>query len=827
MKKFSISSLIRIFVFLTMVMYITILAVGCLRTNLVDTKLSFQRPIAVMDGWVDDDGNSVLPKDPIILESGQSITISRAFTAKEYSKGHLAFRTEYLDIQVVCDDETIFMCNYEDETEMGTELGSVWYEIDLPHSLQDYDVYFHITNNTERRQEFDVDTISVGTRSDISYMIIKHAAFNLILALICFIIGIFVLIYSIVLKGVKLNKYVNVLYTLSWMAISAAAWIMTNSNFLQLYQSDSSMRYLTNYFSFMFFVQLLILFQREMLPVGKVFFATLSIAYFIWSIVAMSVYVVGMVAIRNLMMGSHIFMMLLVVAAGIGWIYFFFKTDSKSYKYAAVSNVVAVALAIVCLGLYYANVIKGRFSVYSVVIAAYVIYMFVFCLVRSFGQFADAKKLKHYRMLACTDPVTGGNSAVYLAEELPDEGEEGWYFVYLNIQKFNLINQMLSRKEGDALLRFIYACLGQFEERGGLLCYLGNADFGVYTHCSSLDEVLKILKWGNEKMAQELQEIYPGLGVSMQHVIYPSVAGKQNFDMIMDAVMMAKENPSAKYVESVNAYVYTEECKNKLLHEKQLEDGLDDAIKNEEFKVYLQPKVSATTGELVRTEALVRWKKSDGTIIPPGEFIPVFEKAGTVTKVDIFMFEKVCDLIKNWCDRGIKPVPVSVNVSKKVFSHPKLWERYFEILDSKDVPQGYIEFEFTESVAYENYAMVEEIISKIHDRGAFCSMDDFGKSYSNFNALSEVDFDAVKMDGCLFENGFPHQERKVTVIADMIGLFKNMGLDIVAEGIETKEQVDKLKEIGCDVIQGFYYSKPITIEEFEQRWLLPKNNRER
>ena len=135
------------------------------------------------------------------------------------------------------------------------------------------------------------------------------------------------------------------------------------------------------------------------------------------------------------------------------------------------------------------------------------------------------------------------------------------------------------------------------------------------------------------------------------------------------------------------------------------------------------------------------------------------------------------------------------------------------------MPAKYIEFEITESMAFDNYTDVEDVIALIHESGACCSMDDFGKSYSNLNALMKLQFDTVKMDMCLFEKGFPQQDRSVRFIEDIIRMFKNMGLEVIAEGIERSDQVSKLKEMGCDLIQGYYYSEPVSVGIFEEKWM--------
>lgn len=216
----------------------------------------------------------------------------------------------------------------------------------------------------------------------------------------------------------------------------------------------------------------------------------------------------------------------------------------------------------------------------------------------------------------------------------------------------------------------------------------------------------------------------------------------------------------------------------------------------------------------------MRWQKPDGTLIPPGEFIPLFERNGFITELDLYMFEQVCLLLKKWEDEGRSLPLVSVNISKAAFNRTDLLERYEEIIRRIQPPLTRLELEFTESIAYRDAGRMRYIIERIHSYGASCSIDDFGSAYSNMNSLVRFDFDIVKLDKCFFDFGFPADRKSYELVSGVISMLKTLGMEIIAEGIEREEQVSAISRLGCDSIQGFYYSRPVPVVDFCERYLV-------
>ena len=238
-----------------------------------------------------------------------------------------------------------------------------------------------------------------------------------------------------------------------------------------------------------------------------------------------------------------------------------------------------------------------------------------------------------------------------------------------------------------------------------------------------------------------------------------------------------------------------------------------DALEKEEFKVYYQPKFDPRTNELRGCEALIRWVSDDMGFVTPGQFIPIFEKSGFITEIDHYMLSHVARDQKSWLDEGRKCVPVSVNVSRAHFAETNLAEQIKEIIDREGAPHNLIEIELTESAFFDDTKQMLKTIKKLKSYGFLVSMDDFGSGYSSLNSLKDMPLDILKLDAGFF-GGDKHNERAEIVVAETLQLAKKLNMTTVAEGVDYQSQVDFLAAEGCDMIQGYFYSKPMPKEEY-------------
>ena len=257
------------------------------------------------------------------------------------------------------------------------------------------------------------------------------------------------------------------------------------------------------------------------------------------------------------------------------------------------------------------------------------------------------------------------------------------------------------------------------------------------------------------------------------------------------------------------------------LKEKNIEDNMEHALENNEFVVYFQPKVELKTNKIAGAEALVRWQDPKKGLIPPDEFIPIFEKNGFITKLDIYVFEEVCKTIRKWLNEGINPIPVSVNLSRMHLQNPNFLKKYKEIQEKYEVPADLLEIELTETLVFENFEQLKKVIDDIHQMGFSCSIDDFGSGYSSLNLLKEIPVDILKLDRIFFSK--KNDKRGNSVIESIISLAKKLNMTTISEGVETISQVEFLRKADCDLVQGYVYSKPLAKDDFEITFLKNEN----
>ena len=251
---------------------------------------------------------------------------------------------------------------------------------------------------------------------------------------------------------------------------------------------------------------------------------------------------------------------------------------------------------------------------------------------------------------------------------------------------------------------------------------------------------------------------------------------------------------------------------------KILEKDLEEGIKNNEFKIYMQPKFDVKTEQIVGAEALIRREK-EGKLIMPNSFIPDYEKTSVITKLDMFVFESICIKIKEWKEKGYKVFPISVNESRKVLYNKNHIKELENIVKKYKVNPNLIELELTETAVVKDIQMAKQAEKDVHSLGFVVSMDDFGVGYSSFYMLKNINIDVLKIDKS-FSDEVIKDKRGRIILESIIDMAKKLEIKTVAEGIETKEQVKYLKEIGCNIIQGYYFERPIPVEEFEEKYLI-------
>ena len=464
------------------------------------------------------------------------------------------------------------------------------------------------------------------------------------------------------------------------------------------------------------------------------------------------------------------------------------------------------------------------FVVIMAIILVVILVVIISIFTRTISNIHRQKKVTNYFF---TDTVTGGRNWMWFLirgeQLLTKRSSIKKSFAIVNLEMMNYQNYCLchSVPEGEKLLGKVHEEIFKAVGKKEICAHGGGSNFGM------------ILEYtGREEIKQRLEELIGSLQtIDSGH--------KFNFRAGVN-ILETRTDESGKAIrrkdiivedEYINACAATaslsgndESCvaffNDKLIEEEKWQDSVQElqekAVRNEEFLVYYQPKYDPRTNKLTGAEALIRWQSPELGFVSPGKFIPIFEKNGFITNIDHYMISHVARDQKAWLDKGYKCVPVSVNVSRAHFVEDDLAEQIRDMVDAAGAPHEYIEIELTESAFFDDKKAMINTINKLKSYGFAVSMDDFGSGYSSLNSLKDMPLDVLKLDAEFFR-GESADGRGEIVVSEAIKLAKSLNMRTVAEGVEVKNQVDFLAGEGCDMIQGYYYAKPMPAADYEGR----------
>lgn len=419
--------------------------------------------------------------------------------------------------------------------------------------------------------------------------------------------------------------------------------------------------------------------------------------------------------------------------------------------------------------------------------------------------------------LAYYDILTGYHNWTWLWERLDryqSEGIEEYAFVHFDIKDYKMVNEIYGHEQGNELLRQICRAIDRCGDWVYYAARCDNDNFAMMTHVMPEDEL-------REKLTALFAEIATLDCDSNYHVYYRcGVAMVENtmpgIDMVADLAKMAQR--LGQKHNRTEIHFYTEQMHDEQIRGKHLKAYLDKAIEQDEFLVYFQPKYNIHTEKIVGAEALVRWNYKHTELMYPNRFIPYFETDDSIGKVDQVVLKKVCSKLQEWKRRGIPLYPVSVNLSRRQLDSTNLVETLVRIVSAYDVDFSMIEFELTESAAYGDKDYLLRTMCQLRDKGFQLSMDDFGMGYSSLSLLKDMPLSTLKIDKSFVDGimNATQKKKEHLIVQDIIHMTNHLEIKCLAEGAEYKEQIDKLKEWGCEYIQGYYFSKPVKADEYER-----------
>ena len=386
-----------------------------------------------------------------------------------------------------------------------------------------------------------------------------------------------------------------------------------------------------------------------------------------------------------------------------------------------------------------------------------------------------------------------------------DENKDKQYdMLMINVEDFSYINELYGVARGERLLRHIGEVISVCNFGAMMSCRYMNDRF-ILMRLHSDSDVKDEVTVYNEK----IHENAPVRNFVLKFAVYTDVDTSVPVAALCERLAATMKTVKRRY--DMQFASYSTEMAEKAKHLKKIEDCMKDALKQKQFSVYYQPKHDAKTGEISGAEALVRWNHPEYGFLSPADFIPLFEENGFITKLDSYVWDTVCEDLRGWIDDGIKPVPISVNASRRDMLSMDTPDQLLLPVRQNGIDVGLLHIEITESASVNDDVILEKV-KAVRDIGIKIELDDFGSGQSSLGTIRDIPADIIKLDMSFVR----HIEQQKEIVKMIISLAHALGHKIVAEGVENEEQLAILRDFGCDYIQGFYFSKPLPQNEFRQ-----------
>lgn len=424
-------------------------------------------------------------------------------------------------------------------------------------------------------------------------------------------------------------------------------------------------------------------------------------------------------------------------------------------------------------------------------------------------------KVEHY--LATHNRLTDMCNKEYFCEQaeafIKRHDDMEMLMVCTDIKDFKIVNDILGTQMGDLVLKNTSRMIKEKFPEAVAHGYLGNDIFAILIAKEDFDEERFVFK--------EQEGFFEG---SDKEITYPILNYVGVFEIrdrelpvsvMCDRARMAISMIKGNYHQRV-AY-YDDVLRDDVLHEQELIADLEAALTEGQMKMYLQPQISAE-GKMTGAEALVYWVHPEKGIISPGRFVPVFERNGLISDVDRYMWEQACVQLRKWKMEGRTDLYISVNISAKDLYYMNIYQVFLSLIARYQINPKNLKLEITESAIAMDFDRHLELIGKLRSIGFVVEMDDFGSGYSSLNMLKDINVDVLKIDMAFLRKG-NDEEKSKKILKMIISLSKQLGMQVVTEGVEKEEQVQFLTEMGCDVFQGYYFNKPLDVETFEKIYL--------
>ncbi len=464
--------------------------------------------------------------------------------------------------------------------------------------------------------------------------------------------------------------------------------------------------------------------------------------------------------------------------------------------------------------------LEARVMINSIsVISVGVFIMLVIILI--FTGRSKMKSIKEMEKIAYYDELTGAPNVLKFRKDIKDilakKPNDEFATVKIDVENFKAINELFSFDVGNKVICAFETTAASVDEDDFVYCRSGIDAFMFFGRKEFLGRLEELTAHYENYFKEAVPEI-KNHRISFRYGRYFLEPGENDVNEIINKTNMAHSIAKVKHASGI--WDYDEEYKKQLVKQAEITDKMNKALENREFVPYMQPKISLQNSNcVVGAEALVRWIQSDGSMVYPNEFIPLFEANGFIVEIDRYILKCVCETVRDWIDKGYECPPISVNFSRRHLDNPCFVKEVMDIVDSYKIDHKYIEIELTETVVLDKENVLENALNSFSDEGFSVAIDDFGSGYSSLGLLKNFKVDTLKLDRSFLVNN-REEERAECVIDGIIKLAHSLSMNIVAEGVEEEDQVNFLRKVNCESAQGYFYAKPMTTEDFETIYFL-------
>lgn len=429
----------------------------------------------------------------------------------------------------------------------------------------------------------------------------------------------------------------------------------------------------------------------------------------------------------------------------------------------------------------------------------------------------SAYEIKDVAVSLERDSLTGlYNKEIFyrrISERLEAGDERHYDIAALDVENFKLINDNFGTEEGDRILKYIASLITEYSKEMDGICARRGGDQFLMLIPRGDKSVEKL----TERVTKAMENYNPDIRIGVKFGVFHINDDSVSVSRMCDRAVLAVREVKGKY--GKNCASYDDAVRQQLLREQKISDEMKKALNEGQFKVFLQPKYNISNDKICGAEALIRWDHPTLGFLAPNNFIPLFEDNGFIAELDMYVFDKTCEVISRWLRDYNKYVPVSVNISRRDIYTPNLAQKLYDTISNYGLKPYHIHLEITETAYTENQDQLINVVKELKSMGFVIEMDDFGSGYSSLNMLSELPIDVLKLDLKFMQcsQGEKTKSRQMSnIISFIISLARWMNLQVVAEGVEIQNQLDMLRGMDCNFAQGYLYAKPLPLDDFTE-----------